>query len=245
MKLKYERNKYKENSYLNDLNNEIKILKLLSGHKNSVKYYGNYDKDNLKVLIVEKCDENMEQFMKKRKKELTIKEIKDIFIGFNEILYKLQEKKIIHRDLKLSNLLIKYDDKDKNKFTLKLSDFGISKIFLEEINYNISGYKFSFDTAAPEIILKKIEKHDSIVDIFSLGIIFYQLSHNLNHPFIKKEDDYIYFIYRNYYDEDNFEIEFNKSIENDDFKDLIRKMLRLNPKNRLTWDQYFEHKFFK
>ena len=41
-------------------------------------------------------------------------------------------------------------------------------------------------------------------------------------------------------------IEFDSSIKNNlDFKDLIIKMLKLNPKNRLTWEEYFEHNFFK
>ena len=171
--------------------------------------------------------------------------IKKIFLDFNEILFILQMKKIIHRDLKLTNLLIKYENKEKNKFIIKLADYGISKIN-NESNINISGYKGTLDTAAPEIILHKIKKYESSVDIFSLGIILYQLSHNLKHPFKKNIYDNIKVIYKEYYDKDDYEIEFDKYLENYlDFKDLIKKMLKLNPKNRLSWDDYFEHKFFE
>jgi serine/threonine protein kinase len=34
-----------------------------------------------------------------------------------------------------------------------------------------------------EILLSKSQKYEKIIDIFSLGIVLYQLSYNLNHPF--------------------------------------------------------------
>ena len=53
MKLNYELNELKD--YQQDLNNEINILQMLSFNNNSVKYYGNYDNKNEKVIIMEKC----------------------------------------------------------------------------------------------------------------------------------------------------------------------------------------------
>ena len=41
-------------SYENDLNNEIKLLKIFSPCENSVKYYGNYDNKDEKIIILEK-----------------------------------------------------------------------------------------------------------------------------------------------------------------------------------------------
>ena len=53
MKLNYKKCKIKENSYLKDINNEIEVLKQLSWHKNSLKYYGSYDTtSNEKVLMI-------------------------------------------------------------------------------------------------------------------------------------------------------------------------------------------------
>ena len=51
--------------------------------------------------------------------------------------------------------------------------------------------------------------------------------------------------YQENYENDNMEIEFDKSIENKDFIDLVKKMIKLNPKNRLKWHEYFSHPFFK
>ena len=241
MKIDYEKSQFPENSYKKDLNNEIKILKLLSLYNNSIKYYGNYDKDNEKIIVMEKCDENLYEFIKKNGK-MKIEEIKRNFISLNEIFKVMQEYNIIHRDLKLSNFLIKYTNKEKREYIIKLSDYGIGKF---SNDYNFSGIKGTLETIAPEILLKKINKYESIVDIFSLGVILYQLSHNLKHPFKKYEFEEFVKKYIINYEIDNLYIEFNRDIDNKDFKDLITKMIKLNPKHRLTWAQYFDHPFFK
>ena len=241
MKIDYENCKFPKDSYKKDLNNEIKILKLLSLYRNSVEYYGNYDKFNEKVIVMEKCDENLLEFIKKKGK-MKIEDIKKNFINLNEIFNVMQDYHIIHRDLKLSNFLVKYNNLEKNEYIIKLSDYGIGK-FSNDINF--SGIKGTLETIAPEILLKKVKQYESIVDIFSLGVILYQLSHNLKHPFKKSEIEDICKKYIINYEIDNINIEFDKDIENKYFKDLIIKMIKLNPKHRLTWEQYFEHPFFK
>ena len=192
---------------------------------------------------MEKCDEDMEQFLIKRKKEFTTEEIKKTFIDLNTVFKIMHKNKIIHRDLKLKNFLIKYTNEEKTEFIVKLADYGIGK-FLNDSNSSFSGFKGSLETAAPEICLFKLKKYDNIVDIFSLGIILYQLSHNLKHPF-QILDESIYLKYHEYYEKDNYQIIFSNNIEDNNFKDLIIKMLKLNPKNRLTWEEYFNHQFFK
>ena len=231
-------------SYENDLNNEIKLLKIFSSYENSLKYYGNYDNKDEKIIILEKCDEDLEKYMKNRNKSLNVEEIRKIINGLNIVFKEMHKQNIIHRDLKLRNLLVKYKDNNKSNFIVKLGDYGIGK-FLDKSS-SITGLKGTAETIAPEILLEKVSKFDKekSVDIFSLGVIFYQLSHNLNHPF-NNNDTYRRFIYCSKYDTDDFEIQFDSSIKNEDFKDLVKRMLKINKKNRLNWDQYFNHKFFK
>ena len=107
MKLNYEQNELKD--YQQDLNNEINLLKLLSYNNNSVKYFGNYNNEKEKIIIMEKCDQNLYDFVKQRGKSLTIDEIKQKFQGLNELFRIMQKEKIIHRDLKLENFLMKYN----------------------------------------------------------------------------------------------------------------------------------------
>ena len=60
------------------------------------------------------------------------------------------------------------------------------------------------------------------MDMFSLGVILYLLSHNLKRLFNNNDNERI-FIYTNQYDEDDFNIDFDNSIEHQDFKDLLKK----------------------
>ena len=52
MKIDYQNKGFKEGSYKNDFDNEIKILNSLSNFENSVKYYGYYDVGNQKKIIL-------------------------------------------------------------------------------------------------------------------------------------------------------------------------------------------------
>ena len=250
MKSSYEKNEFNQSLRI-DIENEISILKLFSEYENSLKYYGSYYDNNSIVLVLEKCDENLEEYMKNRNNaSLNLNLIKEIFTGINKVFKAMQIKKIIHRDLKLKNLLVKYIDNKKEKFIVKLLDYGIGK-YLNKGN-TMTGLKGTLETIAPEIILQKITKYENIEDIFSLGVILYQLSHNLKHPYDDKpydgnpiQENNIFNDYKDNFDEDNYNIRIDNSIENEDFKDLLKKMLKLNPKNRLTWEKYFSHPFFK
>ena len=150
MENQYEENGYPENNYLKDLNNEIEILKLLSPYENSVKYYGDYQIIKEKIIVMEKCDEDFENFIKRRNKSLNEEEIKKIFIDLNKIFEIMNTNNIIHRDLKLKNFLIKYTNKERTKFIVKLADYGIGK-FVNSEKYIFSGIKGTLETISPEI----------------------------------------------------------------------------------------------
>ena len=113
MKLNYQQNEL--NDYLNDLNNEIRILKLLSHNENSLKYYGTYEEGNNQIIVMEKCDMNLKDYINQRKTSLKIEEIKEKFLKMNKLFQILQNYQIIHRDLKLENFLIRFTNKEKTQ----------------------------------------------------------------------------------------------------------------------------------
>ena len=79
-------------------------------------------------------------------------------------------KKVIHRDVKPSNILFSYDG------TLKISDFGIAKVLETEITVELTGTAAAIGTPeymAPEQI---VGKHiDARADIYALGVVLYEL----------------------------------------------------------------------
>jgi tetratricopeptide (TPR) repeat protein len=74
-------------------------------------------------------------------------------------------KKIIHRDIKLANVLVDGD-------TLKVADFGIAKVMHGKFAQTIVGGTPCY--MAPELLYK--EKYNTKSDIWSLGCLIWELS---------------------------------------------------------------------
>jgi serine/threonine protein kinase len=102
-----------------------------------------------------------------RKVLLSIDEIIDITIQIAEGLKKAHESGIIHRDIKPANILITKDG------TIKILDFGLAKK-IDQTQFTKTGIKFgTTDYMSPEQI--KGEKIDHRTDIWSLGVLLYEM----------------------------------------------------------------------
>jgi serine/threonine protein kinase len=94
----------------------------------------------------------------------------------------LHKKGIVHRDLKPANILIDILPGEVN--ILKIGDFGISKVDIQQMKKTITatmGGQTSPAYIAPEVI--ENNPPTSKVDMWALGIILYQLVASLKHPF--------------------------------------------------------------
>ena len=125
---------------------------------------------------MELCIFNLDENMKIRNEPLSIEETKEILYQLNNILKTMNEKNIIHKDLKPSNILISLEK--INKIQIKLSHFGSSNNLKEQSTLSKNGTPF---TMPPEV-LENGNISDKI-DIWSLGIIIYYLLFN-EYPFI-------------------------------------------------------------
>ena len=117
-------------SYINGFFEEYEIMKkCCNNNKNSVKCYEYfYNEDNF-TIIMELCDMNLSKLlMEKKKKEnryFNSKEILEIMKQLNNTFKIMIENRIIiHRDLKLENILIKNEN---GQNIIKLTDYGCSK----------------------------------------------------------------------------------------------------------------------
>ena len=216
---------------------EFENMKLCSKDNiNSVKCYEYFYNNKIFVIIMELCDKNLSQ--------LLAENIKQNKIGFNEeqiwiIMNQLnnsfkimKNNNIIHRDLKLENILIKYEN---NKTIFKIADYGSSKKLI-----NLSSYCFSNKGTllymAPEIL--KQEQYNYKCDLWSIGIIIYRLYFGKS-PFTGETKEALVNIISKL---GNKLINKTNNIELDD---LIINLLNKNPSERLDWDKYLNHPFFK
>ena len=213
---------------------EVNCMKLCGrNNPNSVKFYRNFETENEFVIVMELCDSNLMNYLQNRREPLNLSEIYDFLIQLNNTFRIMLNNNIVHRDVKLESILIKYKKSKNKKLILKITDYGISKQ-LKNLSTFLKTNIFSIHYAAPEVLSG--EKYSYKCDLWSLGVIIYML----------------YFKFYPY----NAETEFgllsqikrlgNKLINktgNEYFDNLISGLLTENPEKRLTWEQYFEHPF--
>ena len=147
----------------------------------------------------------------------------------------MNDNRIAHRDLKPDNILIKYENKEKTKYTYKISDYGISKQLIS-LSRQFSTNAGTLKYMAPEIL--KGEKFETKCDLWSLGVIIYSLLF-AKFPYNGVTD--LAIINQIKADGQNG----LQKTNNRDMDDLIKRLLTEDPKNRISWNDYFNHSFFK
>lgn len=111
-----------------------------------------------------------------QKQELTIQRSVEIGIAVAQALHYSHEHRIVHRDVKPSNIMIKNDG------TAVLIDFGIAKLtstkqghhYCQEGNQEISHYVGTLPYMSPEQLSSEATI-DYRTDIYSLGVTLYEM----------------------------------------------------------------------
>ena len=210
---------------------EINSMKLCDC-QNSVHHIQTLETENNYNIVMELCDTDLLCYLNKSTIPFTVEEVRETFKQLNNVFRIMHKNNIIHSDLKLGNILIKYTDKNKKKFIPKLSDYGFSKD-LNNSNYTAT-HLGTPATMAPEIMMNKPYNEKS--DIWSIGAMMYQLHYKeIPYPGFS-EQQILSKIQRNYP---------RKQPTDPDFRDLLNKIFVVDPNKRISWEEYFNHPFFK
>ena len=223
------KNEFKNKEFIN----EVSIMKKCTNN-NSVKIYELFDSEKEYAIIMELCDCNLKKYLDENPNGLKAKEIKKILTQLNNTFRIMVDKKIIHRDLKLENILLKYENLD---YTVKLTDYGISKK-LVTYSQKCKSHIGTIETMAPEVLDDNDKEYNNKCDLWSLGIIIYQLYFKVS-PYRGETKDALLNKIK------NAKQKIFKKTDDPKLDDLIRKLLIADPSKRLSWKDYFEHPFFK
>lgn len=211
--------------------NEINILKSIN-HENIVKYIDSFENSKNIYLIMELCnDGNLESFILHN--QLSEKDIISLFKQIISGFIYLHNHKILHRDVKPSNLLL-------NNNKVKISDFGFARVILNE-DFTTSHWG-TYPYMAPQILQGK--PYNNMSDIWSLGITFYfmlfkKIPWDSKNPFqLEKE-------IKNKLKEGKLFTNEQKNRISLHAQDLLLRMIVYDENLRITWDKLFDHPLFK
>lgn len=146
---------------------EIKIQRSLN-HPNIVKLQECFEDEENVYMTLELCHSGSLMDMLRRRKRFTESETRYFVVQLAGACHYMHSHQVIHRDLKLGNLLL---DASMN---LKVGDFGLAALIENpgERKKTICGTP---NYIAPEVLFDTANGHSFEVDTWSVGVILYTL----------------------------------------------------------------------
>ena len=217
-----------EQKLVDQMNREIEIMYKVN-HPHIVKLVNHFEDDTKFYLILHYASKGQLYSLLKKNGKFDEKTVAQFIRETLEAVKYLQtfDPPIIHRDIKPENLLL-----DEN-FRIKLADFGWSNFKDEEESRNT--YCGTPEYLSPEMV-KKLG-HDASVDIWSIGVLMFELIAGYA-PFSGTNQEELF-----------NNIKKLKINWPNDFplfaKNLITRILKINPKDRMSIDEILNHTLFE
>jgi len=220
----YEKHHLSDPRRMKNVRREISILQGLD-HPNIIKLHDSFDTPKQIHMVMEYVAKtSLHSYLRSLgSRRLTENEIRGIMVQICQGLSYCHGKNIIHRDVKLENILLNEEN------NVKLIDFGFSIIATEEHKLNI--YCGTPSYMAPEIA-GKVQYKGGPTDVWSVGIILFILLCGF-FPFKGSDDrDLFAKIKKGKYEVPEFVSKGGRS--------LIKKILKVNPDERLKINEILE-----
>lgn len=227
--------------------NEVKILLKLDNHPNVIRLYDSDETRNGLIpqiyIVMELCPQNLKDYVEKNKSkpfdfDTSLSFAQQIVTGVAFI----HSKNVLHRDLKLENILIAPGEEQ-----IRVTDFGLSKQIDEGLSIDpvSSPGLGTYGYHAPELLSDSPEA-SVYSDTFSLGIILFSLFSNGSHPFGKDKYKWRSNIIDNRKRDYSSILRFGKPYDHkrEQLVDLLKSALKHTPRDRPKPRSLLQHAFF-
>ncbi|KAM6382123.1 ribosomal protein S6 kinase alpha-3 isoform 3-T3 [Alca torda] len=218
-----------------DPTEEIEILLRYGQHPNIITLKDVYDDGKCVYVVTElmKGGELLDKIL--RQKFFSEREASAVLFTITKTVEYLHAQGVVHRDLKPSNIL--YVDESGNPESIRICDFGFAKQLRAE-NGLLMTPCYTANFVAPEVL--KRQGYDAACDIWSLGVLLYTMLTGYT-PFANGPDDTPEEILARI-GSGKFSLSGGYwNTVSDTAKDLVSKMLHVDPHQRLTAAQVLSH----
>nr|CAB3488999.1 unnamed protein product [Digitaria exilis] len=218
---------------VDDVRREVQIMHHLSGQPNVVGLRGAYEDKHNVHLVMELCagGELFDRIIAKG--QYTERAAASLLRTIVQIVHSCHSMGVMHRDIKPENFLLLSKAEDS---PLKATDFGLSVFFKEgEVFRDIVGSAYYI---APEVLKRR---YGPEADIWSVGVMLYIFLAGVPPFWAENENGIFTAILRGQLDLASEPWPHISS----GAKDLVKKMLNINPKERLTAFQVLNHPWIK
>uniref|UniRef100_A0A8C9WEZ2 non-specific serine/threonine protein kinase n=1 Tax=Scleropages formosus TaxID=113540 RepID=A0A8C9WEZ2_SCLFO len=218
-----------------DPTDEVEILLRYGQHPNIITLKDVYDDGRSVYLVTElmKGGELLDKIL--RQKFFSEREASAVLHTITKTVEYLHAQGVVHRDLKPSNIL--YVDESGNPESIRICDFGFAKQLRAE-NGLLMTPCYTANFVAPEVLKK--QGYDAACDIWSLGVLLYTMLTGFT-PFANGPDDTPEEILARV-GSGKFSLTggYWNSVS-PEAKDLVWKMLHVDPHQRLSAAQVLQH----
>lgn len=200
-------------------------------HPNLLHLYDIQETNSNFYVVTQFCDGgDMEDYVLARsglEESEAVFYLKQVMSGFME----LHSLKIMHRDFKLANIFL-------HQGSVVIGDFGFAKAGAEIAKTRL-GTPYNM---APEILFSTGKTpYTNLTDIWSIGVVFFQMLYG-NLPFPAYQLEELKRKVKKFSGKHLIFPTIPKTSE--ESKDLLRRMLELDPAKRITWKEFFNHSIF-
>ncbi|XP_011790343.1 PREDICTED: ribosomal protein S6 kinase alpha-2 isoform X1 [Colobus angolensis palliatus] len=218
-----------------DPSEEIEILLRYGQHPNIITLKDVYDDGKFVYLVMElmRGGELLDRILQQR--YFSEREASDVLCTITKTMDYLHSQGVVHRDLKPSNIL--YRDESGSPESIRVCDFGFAKQ-LRAGNGLLMTPCYTANFVAPEVL--KRQGYDAACDIWSLGILLYTMLAGFT-PFANGPDDTPEEILARIGSGKYALSGGNWDSISDAAKDVVSKMLHVDPHQRLTAMQVLKH----